>query len=284
VLVDLPDRDGRESILRLHAQSKPVAPQVSFAKLARSTPGFSGADLANVVNEAALAAARERAPVIEQRHLEDAVEKVVAGPERRSRRLTESDRRRVAHHEVGHALVAALTPGADRVQKVSIVPRGRGALGYTLQIPESERFLMTRGELAARIRVLLGGRVAEELAFGEPSTGARDDLQRATAIARQMITVYGMNAAAGLAHSAQPAHGAYAGVNGSLARDCSEATAHTIDVEVRRMLDDAHREVTALLSRERARLDRLARELLEHEHLDGSRFDELAEAPPRIAA
>jgi cell division protease FtsH len=284
VLVDLPDRDGREAILRLHAKNKPTALGIDFARVARSTPGFSGADLANVVNEAALNAAREQSPVIEQRHLDAAVEKVIAGPERRSRRLTDADRRRVAYHEIGHALVAARSPGADPVQKISIVPRGRGALGYTLQLPENDRFLMTRSELFARMRVLLGGRAAEELVFGEPSTGAQDDLQRATALARQMVTVFGMNDAVGLSHLAQPANGAYAAVNGALMRDCSEATAHTIDLEVRRLLDEAYREARALLEHDRVRLEALARELLEHEVLEGSRLDDGLALAPRAAA
>jgi cell division protease FtsH len=286
VLVDLPDRDGREEILRLHAKRLPLAADVDPARIARATPGFSGADLANVANEAALLAAREHASDVAQRHFEEAVEKVLAGPERRSRRLNEQDRRRVAVHEVGHALVAAHSPGADPVHKISIVPRGRGALGYTMQIPEADRFLMTRGELLARLRTLLGGRVAEELALGEASTGAQDDLQRATALARQMVTVYGMSSAIGLASCAQPAQGAFAGVPGSLSRDCSEATAHTVDVEVRRILDEAHREAREILARERMQLELLTRELLAHETLDGQRFADLvaAHASPRAAA
>jgi cell division protease FtsH len=277
-LVDLPDRDGREAILRLHVGKMPLA-RVDLARIARATPGFSGADLANVANEAALLAARERASEIAQRHLEEAVEKVLAGPERRSRRLTSQDRRRVAYHEVGHALVAARSPGADPVHKISIVPRGRGALGYTMQVPEVDRFLLTRGELLGRLRTLLGGRVAEELALGEPSTGAQDDLQRATALARQIVTVHGMSPAIGLPTCAQSSPGAHPATAGSLVRDCSEATAHVVDVEVRRILDDAYREAREILSRDHAYLELLARELLEHETLDGQRFAELVAAP-----
>ncbi len=286
VLVDLPDREGREAILRLHVGRMPTHTRVDPARIARATPGFSGADLANVANEAALLAAREHATEITQRHLEEAVEKVVAGPERKSRRLTEGDRRRVAVHEVGHALVAARSPGADPVHKISIVPRGRGALGYTMQIPDGERFLLTRNELLGRIRTLLGGRAAEEVVLGEASTGAQDDLQRATALARQLVTVYGMSEAIGLANCAQPAQGAFAGVPGSFVRDCSEATAHVVDVEVRRLLEDAHREARDILVRDRADLERLTRELLHHETLDGTRFAELIGAgpAPRAAA
>jgi cell division protease FtsH len=284
VLVDSPDRDGREAILRLHAKRLSLSPRVDLARVARATPGFSGADLANVANEAALLAARERASEVSQLHLEEAVEKVLAGPERRSRRLTEQDRRRVAYHEVGHALVAAHSPGADPVHKISIVPRGSGALGYTMQVPEADRFLMTRSELLGRLRTLLGGRVAEELAFGEASTGAQDDLQRATALARQLVTVYGMSPAIGLAHCAQPAQGAHTSAPGGWALDCSEATAHVVDVEVRRILDDAQREAREILLRERAQLERLARELLDHETLDGERFAELLAAAPAARA
>jgi cell division protease FtsH len=282
VLVDLPDRDGREAILRLHAKRMPLAAQVDLARIARSTPGFAGADLANVVNEAALLAARDRAHEVSQRHLEAAVEKVVAGPELRSRRLGDDERRRVAYHEVGHALVAAHSPGADPVHKISIVPRGRGALGYTLQVPEADRFLSTRSDLLGRLRTLLGGRVAEELVFGEASTGAQDDLQRATALARHVVAVLGMSPAVGLAACAQP--GGPQGPGGWM-RDCSEATAHVIDVEVRRLLDDAQREARELLTRERGTLERIARELLAHESLDALRFAELAAPPaPRAAA
>ena len=286
VLVDLPDREGRQAILRLHARNKPLAEQVDLGLIARGTPGFSGADLANVANEAALLAARDHASVISQHHLEAALEKVVVGPERKSRRLTEHDRRRVAYHEIGHALVAARSPGADPIHKISIVPRGRGALGYTLQVPESDRFLMTKAEIFGRIRTLLGGRASEDLVFGEASTGAQDDLQRATALARQMVTVYGMSAAIGLPHCAQPAYAASVGAPGSLVRDCSEATAHLIDVEVRRMLDDAYREAREILSRERSKLERAVRELLQHETLDGRRFAELIQddQPARAAA
>jgi cell division protease FtsH len=275
VVVDAPDRDGREAILRLHVANKPLARGVDLARTARATPGFSGADLANVANEAALLAARERAAEISQRHLDEAVEKVVAGPERRTRRLTEADRRRVAFHEVGHALVAARSPGADPVHKISIVPRGKGALGYTMQLPEEERFLLSRSALAGRMRTLLGGRAAEELVLGEPSTGAQDDLARATALARQMVTVFGMGESAGLANCAQPAQGSFAAAPGGLVRDCSEATAREIDLEVKELLAKAYAEAKQVLLDERQALERIAAELLQHETLDGARFDEL---------
>ena len=280
VLVDAPDREGREAILRLHVRNKPLARGVDLVRTARATPGFSGADLANVANEAALLAAREHAPEIAQRHLDEAVEKVVAGPERRSRRLGEEDRRRVAVHEVGHALVAARSPGADPVHKISIVPRGRGALGYTMQLPDQEQLLLSRSALEARIRTLLGGRAAEQLVLGEVSTGAQDDLQRATALARQMVSVFGMGETTGLAHCAQPSLGAFAaGAGAGWVRDCSEATAREVDLEVKQLLDDAYAEAHEVLARERATLERIAAELLQHETIDGARFSELLRAP-----
>jgi cell division protease FtsH len=279
VLVDAPDRDGREAILHLHVANKPLARGVDLARVARATPGFSGADLANVANEAALIAARERAPEITQHHLEEAVEKVVAGPERKSRRLSEADRRRVAFHEVGHALVAARSEGADPVHKISIVPRGRGALGYTMQLPEEDRFLLSRSALESRIRTLLGGRAAEDLVLGDVSTGAQDDLARATALARQMITVYGMGESAGLANCAQPANGAFVAAPGGFVRDCSEATAREIDLEVKALLEREYAEARRILATESDALERIAGELLQHESLDGARFGELLRQP-----
>jgi cell division protease FtsH len=282
VLVDAPDRDGREAILRLHVADKPLARGVDLGRTARATPGFCGADLANVANEAALLAAREHASEITQRHLDDAVEKVLAGPERRSRRLGEADRRRVALHEVGHALVAARSPGADPVHKISIVPRGRGALGYTLQLPDEDRLLLSKSALESRIRTLLGGRAAEELVLGDASTGAQDDLARATALARQMVALFGMGESAGLVSCAQPASGALAAAPGGLQRDCSEATAREIDLEVKELLAKRYVEARQLLAAERAALEGIAAELLQHETLDGARFGELLR-PSRAA-
>src|SRR6185437_5174746 len=187
VVVDAPDVDGREAILRVHIRGKPLAKEVNLRHIAQTTPGFSGADLANAINEAALLAVRHHRNEITQADLEEAVEKVVAGPERKSRRLKEEEKRRVAYHEVGHALVAAHSEHADPVHKISIIPRGRAALGYTLQLPAGDQFLLTRSELLDRIRGMLGGRAAEETVFQEVSTGAENDLERATAIARQMV-------------------------------------------------------------------------------------------------
>src|SRR5947209_14401215 len=223
VVVDAPDIEGREAILRVHAREKPLGPDVELRRMAQATPGFSGADLANALNEAALLAARRKARVIEQRDLEEAVEKVVAGPERKSRRLTEGLKRRVAYHEVGHALVAAYCKHADPVHKISIIPRGRAALGYTLQLPAEDQFLMTRSELLDRIRSALGGRAAEDVVFNEVTTGAENDLERVTVLARQMICLFGMNETVGLARCAQRQNPIYlANGDGIFQRDCSE--------------------------------------------------------------
>ncbi len=204
VVIDAPDMVGREAILKVHCRGKPLADGVDLRKIAQGTPGFSGADLANAVNEAALLAARRMSRAITQKDLEEAIEKVVAGPERKSRRLDEQGKRRVAYHEVGHALVAAYSKHADPVHKISIVPRGRAALGYTLQLPTDDQFLLTRAELLDRMKGLLGGRASEEVVFSEVSTGAENDLEHATTLARRMVCLYGMGESVGLVHCAAP--------------------------------------------------------------------------------
>ncbi|HEX4149503.1 MAG TPA: ATP-dependent zinc metalloprotease FtsH, partial [Pirellulales bacterium] len=236
IVVDAPDLDGREAVLKIHARGKPLAEGTNLRRIAQVTPGFSGADLANTMNEAALLAARRQAAKISQRDLEDAVEKVVAGPERRTRRLGEEEKRRVAYHEVGHALVATYSAHGDRVHKISIVPRGRAALGYTFQLPTEEQFLLTQSELIGRIRALLGGRAAEETVFQEVSTGAENDLEKATALARQMVCLYGMSESVGLTHCAQQRELMLARMDGRFERDCSEHTAEEIDAEVKKLL------------------------------------------------
>ena len=272
VIVDAPDLDGREAVLKVHARNKHLATDVDLRRIAAATAGLSGADLANLLNEAALLAARRHAKEITQHDLEDAIEKVVAGPERRSRRLGDEEKRRVAYHEVGHALVAAYSPHADPVHKISIVPRGRAALGYTMQLPAEDQFLMTRSELLDRLRGLLGGRAAEEIVFGEVSTGAQNDLERATAIARQMVTLYGMSDRVGLASCAQRQPTFLAGQDFQLQRDCSEETAREIDEEVKKMLDQAYEEAKETLSTHRDQLEHVAVELLKAESIDGPTF------------
>ncbi|MGC8743949.1 MAG: ATP-dependent zinc metalloprotease FtsH [Verrucomicrobiia bacterium] len=272
VVVDSPDIDGREAILKVHSRNKKLAKDVDLRKIAAVTAGFSGADLANVLNEAALLAARRKAKEISQRDLEDAIEKVVAGPERKSRRLNPEEKKRVAYHEVGHAVVAAYCENADPVHKISIVPRGRAALGYTMQLPTEDQFLLTRSELLDRIRCLLGGRAAEELVFGEVSTGAQNDLERATALARQMVAMFGMNERIGLACCVQKQPTFLSGPETPLQRDCSEETAREIDEEVKHILNDAYSEAKTILIEHRQQLENVASLLLQKETIDGEEF------------
>ncbi len=282
VVVDSPDIDGREAILRVHVRQKPLAREVDLRRVAQATPGFSGADLANAVNEAALLAARHGAREISQKDLEDAVEKVVAGPERKSRRLKEEEKRRVASHEVGHALVAAYSPSADPVHKISIIPRGRAALGYTMQLPVDDHFLMTRSQLLDRIRGMLGGRAAEEVVFHEVTTGAENDLEHATTLARQMVCLFGMSDTVGLARCAQRHDGMYLpGLDGTLQRDCSEKTAQAIDEEVKKILERAYAEAKELLEQHREQLEQVTNELLKVETLDGKMFNQLIGRAPK---
>jgi cell division protease FtsH len=280
IVVDAPDLEGRNAILRLHSRGKPMAPDVDLRKVAQETPGFSGADLANLINEAALLTARHGGKAIGQKDLEDAAEKVVAGPERKSRRMTAEDKRRVAYHESGHALVTAYSKHADVVHKISIVPRGRAALGYTLQLPENDQYLMTQAELIDKIKGMLGGRAAEEVVFNEITTGAENDLEHATAVARQMICLYGMGKSIGLVHCGQQPNPflPLAG-DGMMQRDCSEETADAIDQEVRKILDGAYAESKQILQQHRDQLDLVAGELLKHETLDAQTFRRLISQP-----
>jgi cell division protease FtsH len=275
VVVDAPDLDGREAILKVHSRNKHLAKDVDLRRIAAATAGLSGADLANLLNEAALLAARRQANEITQRDLEDAIEKVIAGPERKSRRLNEEDKRRVAYHEVGHALIAVYSRHADPVHKISIVPRGRGALGYTIQLPSEDQYLMTRSELVDRIRGLLGGRAAEEVIFSEVSTGAQNDLERATALARQMVALYGMSDRIGLANCAQRQPTFLNGQEFQLQRDCSEETAREIDQEVKKLLESAYDESKQILTTHRDQLELVAATLLKSESLDGPTFYKL---------
>jgi len=272
VVVDAPDLDGREAILKVHSKGKRLGPDVNLRRLAAATAGFAGADLANLLNEAALLAARRRVTEIAQRDLEEAIEKVVAGPERKSRRLNDGEKRRVAYHETGHALVAAYSQHADPVHKISIVPRGRAALGYTMQLPGEDQFLLTRGALLERIRGMLGGRAAEEVVFGEVSTGAQNDLERATALARQMVAMYGMSDRLGLVHCAQRQPSFINGQEFQIQRDCSEQTAREIDEEVKQLLDVAYDQAKEILVSHRSQLELVATELLKSETIDGPTF------------
>src|SRR5204862_219322 len=269
VVVDKPDVRGREAILRLHARAVVLAPDVDLGVIAARTPGFAGADLANIVNEAALLAARKEKNAVEMSDFEEAIDRMVAGLEKKSRVLSEKERDIVAHHEMGHAFVAATVAHADPVHKVTIIPRGIAALGMTYQLPTEDRFLLTRSEIEDRIAVLLGGRVADELVYGEVSTGAHNELERATELARRMVTKYGMSERVGLATYGErtPLFLKASGFGGE--RDFSEATARTIDEEVRAILDRTHDRVRGLLTTKKSALVAAAGELKRVETLEG---------------
>jgi cell division protease FtsH len=277
VLVDRPDRKGREQILAVHAKKVKLAPDVSLEQVAALTTGFTGADLANLVNEAALLATRRRGDAGTMADFTQAIERIVAGLEKRNRVLNRKEREIVAYHEIGHALVGIAVGGTDAVHKVSIIPRGIGALGYTIQRPTEDRFLMTREELENKIKVILAGRAAEKLIYDHLSTGAADDLVRATDIARSIVARYGMDEKLGLvAYDAerspflQPAPGqAY------LERRFSEDTAREIDLAVRRIIDYAFDRTLTILAANRELLERCARELLQVETFDEARLKEL---------
>jgi cell division protease FtsH len=271
VLVDRPDRIGRAQILRVHLRRVTAGPDVDADDVAALTPGFTGADLANLVNEAALVATRRRGDAVSRDDFTQAIERIVAGLEKRNRLLNPREREVVAHHEMGHALVAAALSGTDPVHKVSIIPRGVGALGYTLQRPTEDRYLMTREEMEHKLAVLLGGRAAEDLVFAHLSTGAADDLARATDIARSMVTRYAMVPELGNATWGEEPAG-YLGVPGSAVRtrDYSEQTAREIDVAIRGIVDEAFLCARAVLERNRELLDASARLLLQKESLGDS--------------
>ncbi|PTL77739.1 cell division protein FtsH [Vitiosangium sp. GDMCC 1.1324] len=270
VLVDRPDRAGRLAILKVHARKVPLEDEKDLEFVAAMTVGAVGADLANILNEAVLLAVRRQKQTVGRAELEESVERVVAGPEKRNRVLSHAERERVAHHEMGHALASTLLASGQSVKKISIIPRGIGALGYTLQLPTEDRYLMTRGELEARIAVLLGGRVAEELVYGEVSTGAQDDLLKATDIARSMVKGYGMSDSLGpvtfdLERRSPLYDGSVPGSRG----DYSEELARRIDQEIRGLLDSQHARVTRVLSENIDLLREGAARLLAREVMSG---------------
>jgi len=265
ILVDRPDIKGRTKILQLHAKKVTLSPSVDLGVVAAKTPGFVGADLANIVNEAALLAARQGKDAVEMADFDEAIERVVAGLQKKSHVMNPKEKTTVAYHESGHALVAELVPGADPVSKISIIPRGIAALGYTQQLPTEDRYLMTRSELLARIHVLLGGRVAEEIVFNDISTGAQNDLQRATEIARTMVTQFGMSEKLGLVSLEGPRTSMFLPVPTYSPKEYSEETARVIDEEVKKILSEVHAKVRDILASRRAALDELAKLLLEKE-------------------
>jgi len=288
VLVDRPDRIGREQILRVHTRKVLLAVDVKLEDVAALTPGFTGADLANLVNEAALVATRHGASRIAMNDFNLAIERIVAGLEKKNRLLNPREREIVAHHEMGHAFVAAALPGSDAVHKISIIPRGIGALGYTIQRPTEDRYLMTREELENKMAVLLGGRAAEHLVFGHLSTGAADDLSKATEIARSMVTRFGMGAALGpVTYESEPS--TFLGQPYGSQRRYGEETAREIDVAVRGMVEAQFQRARTILSKNRAALDDAATKLLARETLAGAQLEDILqrvvkEQGPRIAA
>jgi len=274
IVVDNADAKGRNAILKIHLKNKPLDSDVDISVIARRTPGFSGADLRNVANEAALLAARKTQDRVTMEDLEEAIDRVLAGPERRSKVISEKERRIIAYHELGHAVVAHGLPGTDPVHKISIIPRGL-ALGYTLQLPEEDTFLLSRDQLLNRISVILGGRASEQLVFGEVTTGAANDFERSTELAREMVTRFGMSDELGpLALGSK--HGSiFLGKALVEDRNYSEMVASKIDEEVKRIVTECYQRALDVLSRSRAVLDRIAALLIEKETIEKSEFEQL---------
>jgi cell division protease FtsH len=275
ITVDRPDLLGREAILKVHIKNVKLAPEVNLMVIAKRTPGFSGADLANVVNEAALLAARRDKEAVEMPEFEDAIDRVIAGPEKKSRVMSEDEKRTVAYHESGHALVAAFLPHADPVHKVSIIPRGTAALGYTLQLPTEDRYLTTESEILDTLCVLLGGRAAESLLFGEISTGAHNDLEKVTRLARDYICRFGMSTRLGPQTFGRQSGNIFLGHDLVQEKEYSEKTAIMIDEEVARIIKESYDRAHKLLSDNRDKLELLAHRLEERELLDGEEVVEL---------
>jgi cell division protease FtsH len=274
IQVDAPDMKGRQRILEVHAKGKPVAKNVDLSVLARKTPGYTGADLANVLNEAALLTARENATKITNEILDEAVDRVMAGPQRRTRMMSDKERLVTAYHEGGHALTAAAMRNTDPVTKVTILPRGR-ALGYTMVLPLDDRYSITRNELLDQLAYAMGGRVAEEIVFHDPTTGASNDIEKATSIARRMVTEYGMSAHIGAVKLGQASGEVFLGRDMGHQRDYSDSVAEAVDHEVRALIEQAHTEAWKVLNDNRKILDQLATELLEKETLNHNQLADI---------
>ncbi|MFA7323999.1 MAG: ATP-dependent zinc metalloprotease FtsH, partial [Candidatus Nanopelagicales bacterium] len=274
ISVDRPDLNGRCAILEVHAKGKPMADEVDLRAVARRTPGFTGADLANVLNEAALLTARLGKTRIDDEALDESIDRVIAGPQKRTRVMDSHEKSITAYHEAGHALVAASLPGNDPVHKITILPRGR-ALGYTMVLPDQEKYSTTRSEMQNQLAYMLGGRAAEELIFHDPTTGASNDIERATALARAMVTQYGMTERLGAIQYGQPNTEVFLGRDMGHVRDYSEEIASAIDEEVRTFIENAHQEAYDVLVANRDVLDALVIALLEKETLDRAQIDEV---------
>ena len=276
ILVDRPDLKGRHEILKIHTRGKPLGKEIDLEVLARRTPGFTGADLANFVNEAALLAARHGKKEIDMVELEDAIERVIAGPEKKSRIISEHEKRIIAYHESGHALVGHVLPNTDPIHKISIISRGR-ALGYTLALPVEDKFLSSRGEMLDDIAMMLGGRVAEAIAMGDITTGASNDIERATKLARQMVTQFGMSDKLGPMTLGEGQHEVFLGRDFSAQPNYSQEIAFEIDKEVRRLIDEGYDAAHRILSERRAQLDLMADVLVERETVDKEELEALLE-------
>ena len=280
IVVDRPDIKGREQILEVHAKGKPYEDDVVISTLARQTPGFTGADLANLINESALLAARRNKTMIGMSEMEEAIERVIAGPERKSRIMSEEERRLTAYHEGGHALVGYALPKLDPIHKVTIIPRGRAG-GYTMALPLEDKHYEKRSELVDQLAYALGGRTAEEIVFGDPSTGASNDIEKATSLARKMVMEYGMSDRLGPLKYGQPQAEVFLGRDYSKSQDLSNEVAAAIDDEVRKLITQAHEEATQIIVRHRDALDRIAERLLEHETLDADQVIEVLHDVPK---
>lgn len=277
VLVDRPDIKGREAILKIHSRNVKMKDSVDLKVVAARTPGFVGADLANVVNEGALLAVRKNRSEVELSDFDEAIDRVIAGLQKKNRLINQKEKKIVAHHEVGHALATYFTPGTDPVHKISVIPRGFGALGYTMQLPKEDRYLMTLPELVARIDVLFGGRVSEEVMFGEISTGASDDIQKATDIARRMVMEYGMSESMG-ARSFSAERATFLGPgSGASSKEYSEATSEALDKEISRILSESYARVRKLIQSKKELLSKIATVLTEREVIESKEFEELIE-------
>ena len=284
IVVDRPDLRGRVAILKVHTRGKPLAKNVDIEVLARRTPGFTGADLANLVNEAALLAARHGKKSIDMSELEEAIDRVIAGPERKTRLISDREKEVIAYHEAGHALVGYMLPNTDPIHKISIIPRGR-ALGYTLSLPTEDKFLVAKSELLDDLAMFLGGRVAEEMVFGDITTGAADDLEKATKMARQMVTEYGMSDKLGPLTLGQKQDQVFLGRDFASHPDYSQEVAYEIDKEIRRMIDEAFAKARKILEENRVKLDLIAKTLIEHETIEKEDFEKLLKGEwPRTGA
>ena len=280
VVVDRPDLEGRRAILRVHTKGKPLAAGIDIDVLARRTPGFTGADLANMVNEAALLSARHGKKTIDMIELEEAIDRVVAGPEKKTRLISEREKEIIAYHETGHALLAHSLPNADPVHKISIIPRGR-ALGYTLTLPTEDKYLVTRSELIDQLAMLLGGRTAEELVFSEITTGDQNDIEKATKVARQMTMEFGMSDKLGPVTLGHKQEQVFLGRDFTAEPNYSDEVAFQIDQEVRRLVDEAHKEATRILTDQRDRLDTIAKILVDKETIGKEELLKLLEGDPK---